>query len=131
MRAFELNASLLIRKKKRLGDNDICWHWKEKASNQHILTRGGLCFPASFGLFHGAVDLLTYRTTWKKALGLIPVARNSGHLGEQRLEGSAGPDSAWAGGGCCREREGPGQELLLCGHSQKTSCETLLHHSLL
>lgn len=93
--------------------------------------RGGLCFPASFGLFHGAVNLLTYRTTWEKALGLTPVVRNTRHLGEQRLLGSAGPDPAWAGGGCYRERKGPDQELLLCGHSQKMSCKTLLHHLLL
>lgn len=57
MRAFNLNISVLIRKR-RLGDNDICWLWKEKTSNQHILTRQRLCFLAVH-YFHFALKLWT------------------------------------------------------------------------
>lgn len=67
MRAFELNVSFLIRKG-RLGDNDICWLWKEKTSNQHILTRQGLCFLTVL-CFDISTKLWTYKTVRKREHG--------------------------------------------------------------
>lgn len=69
MRAFNLNISVLIRKR-RLGDNDICWLWKEKTSNQHILTRQRLCFLAVHH-FHFALKLWTCNVK-KRAQKILP-----------------------------------------------------------
>lgn len=90
MRAFELNVSLLIRKR-RLGDNDICWLWKEKTSNQHTLTRQGLCFLAVLH-FVVSMKLWTYKTMWKRVGGQSPASRSTRYLGKEgeRLPASAG-----------------------------------------
>lgn len=135
MRAFELNVSLLIRKR-RLGDNDICWLWKEKTSNQHTLTRQGLCFLAVLH-FDVSMKLWTYKTMWKRVGGQSPASRSTRYLGKEgeRLPASAGCElspcrRAFRRGG----RSWPAaqrQELLLYGHPRKTSRDTFLVRLLL
>lgn len=109
MRAFELNVSLLIRKR-RLGDNDICWLWKEKTSNQHILIGKGFAFLAVLH-FGFSLKLWTYNTLWKRVHGQIPAIRNPRHLGKESgcwllLDVRSAPV-----GGRFREKEGPDQQL--------------------
>lgn len=87
IRAFELNVSLLMRKR-RLGDNDICWLWKEKTSNQHILVRQGLCFLAVLH-FDFSMELWTYKIMWKRVCGQNPAVRNTRHLRREWLLASA------------------------------------------
>lgn len=118
MRAFELNVSLLIRKR-RLGDNDICWLWKEKTSNQHILTRQGLCFLA---VLH--FDFSMKLWTWCEE-GSVDRVLLSGRPAPQGRRVAAGSKLS-----LCRrvfQREGrswpttPRQEPLLCGYPHKMS----------
>lgn len=105
MGTFELNVSRLIRKR-RLGDNDICWLWKEKTSNQHTLTRQRLCFLAVLHFdFHEAVNLQNNvkKGTWTESC-------RQEHQAPREGEWLLAPNSAHAGGHF-REKEGPDLQL--------------------
>lgn len=109
MRAFELNALLLIRKR-RLGDNDICWLWKEKTSNQHILTGKDFAFLAVLD-FDFFLKLWTYTTMWKSIRGRSPAIRSPRHLRKASGWWLLLAESSACAGGHFAEKEGPDQQL--------------------
>jgi len=123
MRAFELNVSLLIRKR-RLGDNDICWLWKEQTSNQHTLTRQGLCFLAVLH-FDFSLKPWTCNAIWKRVRGQSPAIGNTRCFGKESgcwllLDLNSAHAREWRSWPKTRWQE-----------PRRTSWETLLVHALL